>query len=100
MIIGDTFMTVTETAVASLKLDPNNVFLAQVRACSHVCLCVRDGCVRTSLVAEHAMLTSSTAAHTLLRIWSLRVSALESAHGHCKKCQWMRWRFYTLTVTH
>jgi GMP synthase (glutamine-hydrolysing) len=29
MIIGDTFMTVTEAAVASLRLDPNNVYLAQ-----------------------------------------------------------------------
>jgi hypothetical protein len=29
MIIGDTFMTVTESAVATLKLNPNNVYLAQ-----------------------------------------------------------------------
>lgn len=29
MIIGDTFMTVTESAVASLKLNPKNVYLAQ-----------------------------------------------------------------------
>lgn len=48
MIIGDTFMKVTETAVASLKLKPENVFLAQ-------------GTLRPDLIESGSHLASSKA---------------------------------------